>query len=178
LHALTLRKLLLCPTLPAPWLAEPSARSSFVGGEAAPPEGKEVGESLSGEDWRIRLEGWRFGEGGACRDIIPASVCTAAATRGEVRRRLSTVRSGAVSRLTRAITQRSNGPGLGRWSVWSVVGRRLAPGDGPAAIAVAVAVAGKIRKSMRLGQRVPSCKLSPLGHTLIESMPFSISLEK
>lgn len=79
-----------------------------------------------------------FGEGGACRDIIPASIRAAAAACREMRRRLSTVR-GRPS-LDSGDHTILNGPEMGRRLVWSVVRRRLAPGDDSCSGCVAAAV--------------------------------------
>lgn len=83
LQALTLRKLLLWPTLPGPAPAppaasclapeEPTSCCSLVAGEGpAVAELTEGGESLSGEEARRRLAGCICGEGGACADMASA----------------------------------------------------------------------------------------------------------
>lgn len=89
LHALTLRKLLLWPTLPpaapaapppppapvasclAPDPERPGSCCSLVAGEGpAVVELTEGGESLSGDAARRRLAGCMCGEGGECADIF------------------------------------------------------------------------------------------------------------
>lgn len=80
LHALTLRKLLLWPTLadppptsclaPAPARGSPTSCWSLVAGEGpAVAEWRDPGESLSGEEARCRLAGGICGDGGVCPGI-------------------------------------------------------------------------------------------------------------
>lgn len=124
LQALTFRKLLLCPTLPAPWPAELSARS-FVG-DVAPPEGSEVGDSLSGEDWRALLEGWRVGEAGPCKDIVPGFHRRQKAPRAPATRRDDGYRLKLGGRRILGKTGRIDGRAIGG----SVVGCRLVTTNG------------------------------------------------
>jgi hypothetical protein len=71
LHALTLRKLLLWPTLLDPARLATSTAMSPPPGEVAPPADSEVGESLSDEDCRARLLGKAVGDGMECAGIVP-----------------------------------------------------------------------------------------------------------